>query len=247
VRSSNPVLTRLGPLTGRGGYASTNLATADRMTIDDVVVRSVGLLALTVASAAITWTLVPIGAVFTTWIIAMMVGIGLGFVISFSRMTSPAVVCAYAVVEGVFLGAVSKAYEYAYSGIVLEAILGTAGLYVVMALLYKSQVIRATPRFVRVLTAITAGAVVLVLGNLVLYFFGINTALNGNGPIAFLFALAMIVIGALNLIADFDLIERGVASGMPKRFAWTCAFALLVSLIWIYLYVIRLLGIVRSN
>jgi uncharacterized YccA/Bax inhibitor family protein len=247
VRSSNPVLTRLGPLTGRGGYASTYLDAADRMSIDDVVVRSVGLLALTVASAALAWALVPIGAVVTTWLAAMVVGLVLGFVIALGRVTNPLVVCAYAVVEGVFLGMVSEAYEYRYSGIVLQAILGTAGVYVAMSLLYKFQVIRATPRFVRVLTAVTAGAVVLMLGNLVLYFFGVNTAINGNGPLAFIVALAMIVVGALNLIADFDLIERGVANGMPKRFAWTCAFALLVSLIWIYLYVIRLLGILRSN
>jgi uncharacterized YccA/Bax inhibitor family protein len=217
------------------------------MTIDDVVVRSVGLLALTVASAAIAWAVVPIGAVVTTWLAAMLVGLVLGFVISLARVTNPLVVCAYAVVEGVFLGMVSEAYESRYQGIVLEAILGTAGLYVAMSLLYKSRTIRATPRFVRVLTAVTAGAVVLMLGNLVLYFLGFNTALNGTGPIAFVFALAMIVIGALNLIADFDLIERGVANGVPKQFAWTCAFALLVSLIWIYLYVIRLLGILRSN
>jgi len=258
VRSSNPVLTRLRPLNGRGGYepqpspgssypSPVIPAVTDRMTIDDVVVRTVTLLAVTVISAAAAWAVVPVQYIGAVWMGAMLVGLVLGLVISFRQVSNPGVLITYAAIEGVFLGMFSEVFENAYGGIVLQAILGTGGVFLVMSMLYKSRVIRATPRFTRVVVGAMAGAVFLILGNLVLSMFGINTALNGNGPIALIFVLAVIVIGALSLILDFDLIERGVAAGMPKRFAWTCAFGLLVGLIWLYIYIVRLLGILRSN
>jgi uncharacterized YccA/Bax inhibitor family protein len=258
VRSSNPVLTRLNPSSYQRGYAPPSSTGAsypspvmpvatDRMTVDDVVVRTVGLLALTVASAAATWALVPLpNSVAVVWA-AMLIGLVIGFIISFSRITNPVLLGVYAVVEGAFLGALSHIYEYAYSGIVVQAVLATLGIFFVMSLLYKSRVIRATPRFNRILFGCLAGASVVILGNLLLYALGVNTALNGNGPVAFLFAAFIVVIGALSFISDFDLIERAVAQGAPKQVAWTCAFGLLVGLIVVYIYVLRLLSIVRSN
>jgi uncharacterized YccA/Bax inhibitor family protein len=126
-------------------------------------------------------------------------------------------------------------------------VLGTVGVFFGMSVLYKSRVIRATPRFNRIVFGLLAGATVLILGNLLLWAFGVNTPINGNGPIALLFAGVMIVIGALSFITDFDLIERAVAQGAPKQVAWTCAFGLLVGLIFVYIYVLRLLSILRSN
>jgi uncharacterized YccA/Bax inhibitor family protein len=258
VRSSNPVLNRLSPANySQGGYAPPSSpgasypspvipAVSDRMTVDDVVVRTVGLLALTVASAAIAWAVVPFSATGAVWVVAMLIGLVLGFVISFSRVTNPALVGTYAVVEGVFLGMVSKAFEYAYSGIVLQAVLATVGVFFVMSLLYRSRVIRATPRFNKILFGCLAGASVLILGNLLLWAFGVNTALNGNGPIAVIFSLVMVVIGALSFITDFDLIERAVAQGAPKQLAWTCSFGLLVGLIFVYIYILRLIAIARN-
>jgi uncharacterized YccA/Bax inhibitor family protein len=258
VRSSNPVLTRLNPSSYQRGYAPPSSSGAsypspvmpvatDRMTVDDVVVRTVAMLALTVVSGALAWAIVPLQDTVTVWIVAMLIGLVLGFVISFSRVTNPALLSVYAVVEGVFLGMVSKAYESVYSGIVIQAVLATVGVFFVMSLLYKSRAIRATPRFNRVVFGLLAGATVVILGNLLLYAFGINTAINGNGTIALLFAALMVVIGALSFITDFDLIERAVAQGAPKQVAWTCAFGLLVGLIFVYIYVLRLLSILRSN
>jgi uncharacterized YccA/Bax inhibitor family protein len=258
VRSSNPVLTRLNPSSYQRGYAPPSSPGAsypspvmpvatDRMTVDDVVVRTVGLLALTVVSGAAAWAIVPIPYTVTVWIAAMLIGLAIGFIISFSRVTNPALLGVYAVVEGVFLGMVSKVYENAYHGIVIQAVLGTVGVFFGMSVLYKSRVIRATPRFNRIVFGLLAGATVLILGNLLLWAFGVNTPINGNGPIALLFAGVMIVIGALSFITDFDLIERAVAQGAPKQVAWTCAFGLLVGLIFVYIYVLRLLSILRSN
>lgn len=259
MRSSNPVLTRLTPSSyASGGYAPAPSpsssypspvipAATDRMTVDDVVVRTVGLLLVTVISGAAAWAIVPDQYLGTVWITAMLIGLALGFVISFSRQTNPVLLTVYAVVEGVFLGMVSKAYESVYSGIVLQAVLATFGVFFTMALLYKSRAIRATPRFNRILFGCLTGALVVILGNLALSFFGVNTPLNGNGPIALLFAAAMVVLGALSFVTDFDLIERSVAQGAPKNVAWTCAFGLLVGIIFVYIYVLRLLSILRSN
>lgn len=255
MRSSNPVLTRLSP---RSYYAPPSSpgtsypspvvpVATDRMTVDDVVVRTVGMLALTVVSGALAWAVIPLAYTYTVWIAAMLIGLVLGFVLAFSRVTNPALLGVYAVVEGVFLGMVSKAYEAAYHGIVLQAVIATVGVFFTMSLLYRSRAIRATPRFNRVIFGCLVGASVLILGNLLLWAFGVSTPINGNGPIAFLFALAMVVLGALSFISDFDLIERAVRDGAPKQMAWTCAFGLLVGLIFVYIYVIRLLGIVRSS
>lgn len=259
MRSSNPVLTRLGASAQQyGGYQPAPSpgtsypspivpGTTDRVTVDDVVVRTVFLLAVTVVSAAIAWALVPFSAVGAVWIAAALVGLGIGLAISFSGSTNPVLMTVYAVVEGIFVGMLSKAYNAYYGGIVMQAVLATLAIFLVMSLLYKSKTLRATPRFNRILAGCLTGAVVVILGNLALSFFGVDTPLNGNGPIALLFSLGIVILGALSFISDFDLIERAVAAGMPKRIAWTCSFGLLVSIIWVYIYVVRLLGILRSN
>jgi uncharacterized YccA/Bax inhibitor family protein len=233
-------------------YPSAVVGVEDRMTVDDVVVRTVGLLALTAISGGAAWLLAETQGwtgrtVGTVWVSAMLIGLVLGLVISFTRATNPVLMAVYAVVEGVFLGMVSMAYESAYSGIVVQAVLATFGVFFLMALLYKSRVIRATPRFNRIIFGCLAGAAVVIIGNLLLSFFGVNTPLNGNGPVALLFAAAMVVLGALSFVTDFDLVEQGVAAGLPKKDAWVASFGLLVGLIFVYIYVIRLLGILRSN
>jgi uncharacterized YccA/Bax inhibitor family protein len=219
----------------------------DRMTIDDVVVRTVGLLALTVVSAIAAVAIVPDSLLVPALFAGMLVGLVLGIAISLARLTNPVLMGVYAVAEGIFLGLVSRIFEDAYAGIVIQAVFATVGVFFVMSLLYRSKVLRATPRFNRIIFACLAGASVLILGNLLLWAFGVNTPLNGNGPIAFLFAAAMVVIGALSFVTDFDLIEKAAAQGAPKSVAWTCAFGLLVGLIFVYIYVLRLLAILRSN
>ena len=119
------------------------------MTIDDVVVKTVTLLAIVGVTGAAAWILVPDSLLGPAWIGAAVVGLVLGLIISFSRMANPALVVTYAVVEGVFVGLVSKFFETAYDGIVLQAAVATFGIFFLMAILYRARVIRATPRFVR--------------------------------------------------------------------------------------------------
>lgn len=280
MRSSNPVLTRLTPETHTGypgppayappagysspgyspgystpgGYPSSVVAgpAADRMTIDDVVVRTVGLLALTAFSGAVAWAIIPNSLMGPAAIGAALVGLVLGLVISFKQVTNPALILTYAVIEGVFVGLVSKWFETIYPGIVIQATIGTFGIFFVMTALYKFRVIRATPKFAKGLVAAMIGVFVLILGNWLLSLFGVYTGLRGDaegngGALAIVFSLVIIVIASLTFILDFDLIEQSVLYGAPKQMAWACAFGLLVGLIWVYLEVLRLLSYLRGR
>jgi uncharacterized YccA/Bax inhibitor family protein len=260
VRSSNPVLTRLTPETQSGyrepaaygepyGYTSPVIAPSetDRMTIDDVVVRTVGLLALTGISGALAWAIVPDALLMPIWIGAAMVGLVLGLVIAFKQVTNPVAIGAYAVVEGVFLGLVSKTYESLYDGIVLQAAAGTFGIFFLMAMLYKARVIQATPRFAKFVIAAVMGIVAVLVVNLLLSLFGINTGLRDGSPLAIGFSIVIIIVASLTFILDFAQVEEGVRAGMPKRFAWACAFGILVGLIWLYLEILRLLSYLRGE
>lgn len=269
MKTSNPVLSRLGQAaaaqraagypTGTAygdphqstAYPATGYQyappTVQPMTIDDVVVRTVGLLGLTGIAAALAWAVVPAGAEAAIFFPAAIIGLVLGLVISFARITNPLVIGAYAVVEGVFVGLFSKALENWYDGIVLQAAAATFGIFFIMALLYKSKAIRATPRFRKGVIAALVGAFSIMLINMVLALFGINTHLRDGSGLAIVFSLAVIVIGALSFVLSFDEIETAMRYGLPQKFAWTCAFGLLVGLIWVYLEVLRLLSYLQGR
>jgi uncharacterized YccA/Bax inhibitor family protein len=265
VKSSNPVLSRLGQAAERGrpagsgafgpgydqpyptaGYSAAPPA-VQPMTIDDVVVKTVTLLGITGVSAIAAWSLIPAAATGIAWIGAAIIGLVLGFIISFSRMANPALVVTYAVVEGVFVGMVSRAFEAFYNGIVLQAVVATFGVFFLMAMLYKSRVIRATPRFTKGLIAIMGGLFAVMLINLVLSLFGVHTGIRGAGPLGYIFSIVCIVVAALSFILDFDQIERGVRMGLPQRYSWTCAFGILVGLIWLYLEILQLLSYIQGG
>jgi uncharacterized YccA/Bax inhibitor family protein len=271
VKSSNPVLSRLGRAaeqqragygaygpTGEPGYGqpyptATGYPAAppavQPMTIDDVVVKTVTLLGLTGIAAIAAWNLIPDGYTGAAWIGAAVVGLVLGLIISFSRMANPALVVTYAVIEGVFVGMVSKTYQefFGYSGIVLQAVVATFGVFFLMAVLYRAKVIRATPRFTRGLIAVIGGLFAVMLINFVLSLFGVNTGLRDNGALGYIFSLVCIVVAALSFILDFDQIEQGIRMGLPRRYSWTAAFGILVGLIWLYLEILRLLSYLQGS
>jgi len=269
VRSSNPVLTtRLGeaarqersgsvgyapPGYGAPGYAQPQ-APSRMMTMDDVVVRTVMLLALTGVAGAFSWVVLPASApavMAAALIGSMIAGLVLGLVIAFARITNPFVISLYAIVEGVLLGVVSRFFEERYSGIVVQAVIGTFGVFAIMAVLYKMKVLRATPRFTRMVIGALIGVVVLGLVNWIVALFGGNLGLieySTTGKVGWLpivFSLVCIVVGALTFILDFDAVEQGVRYGLPERYAWYCAFGLLVGLIFLYWQILRLLSYLR--
>ncbi|AEV81843.1 hypothetical protein ACWT_0829 [Actinoplanes sp. SE50] len=229
------------------GYAAP--PAVQPMTIDDVVVKTVTLLGITGISAVVAWSVVPISMTMVAWIGAAMVGFVLGMVLSFMRMANPALVVAYAVVEGVFVGMISKAYQsfLGYDGIVLQAVVATFGVFFLMAMLYRARVIRATPKFQRIMYAVLGGLFMVMLINLVLYLFGVNTGLRDNGPLGYLFSLVCIVVASLSFILNFNEIEEGVRQGLPKRYSWTAAFGILVGLVWLYVEILRLLSYLQGD
>lgn len=219
------------------------------MTIDDVVVKTVVLLGITGVSAIAAWNLVPDALIGAAWIGAAVVGLVLGLIISFSRMANPALVVTYAVVEGALVGLVSKFFQdiMGYQGIVLQAVVATFGVFFLMAILYRARVIRATPKFARGLIAVMGGLFAVMLINFVLALFGVNTGLRDNGAIGIIFSLVCIVVASLSFILSFNEIEEGVRMGLPQRYSWTAAFGILVSLIWLYLEVLRLLSYFQGD
>lgn len=274
MKTSNPVLSRLGqaaerersagyaptgpygPATGQpgygqpyptaGGYPAAPPA-VQPMTIDDVVVKTVLLLGITGISAVAAWNLIPNSLLYGAWIGAAVVGLVLGMIISFSRIANPALVVTYAVVEGAFIGLVSEFYNDRYPGIVLEAVIATFGVFFLMAMLYRARVIRATPKFVRGMIAVMAGLFAVMLVNFVLYLFGVHTGLRDGGPLAIGFSLVCIVVASLSFILSFNEVEEGVRMGLPARYSWTAAFGILVSLIWLYIEVLRVLSYFQGD
>jgi uncharacterized YccA/Bax inhibitor family protein len=275
VKTSNPVLSRLGqaaereraagyppagpygPAAGQpgygqpypsadGGYPSAPPA-VQPMTIDDVVVKTVILLGIVGVSATAAWNLIPDALLGAAWIGAAVVGLVLGLIISFSRVANPALVVTYAVVEGAFVGLVSKTFESFYNGIVLQAVLATFGVFFLMAVLYRARVIRATPKFARGLIAVMGGLFAVMLINFVLSLFGVNTGLRDNGILGIGFSLVCIVVASLSFILSFNEVEEGVRMGLPARYAWTASFGILVSLIWLYLEVLRLISYFQGD
>ncbi|SCF36301.1 Uncharacterized membrane protein, YccA/Bax inhibitor family [Micromonospora viridifaciens] len=221
--------------------------TAAPMTLDDVVVKTVTMLAILGGAAAATWVLVPDQLLGLAWLGGAVVGLVLGMIISFSRMANPALVVAYSIIEGVFVGAVSKSFESFYDGIVLQAVVATFGVFFVMAMLYKARVIRATPKFTKIMVAIIGGLFATMLINLVLSLFGVNTHLRDGSGLAIVFSLVCIVVASLSFVLNFHQIEEGVRMGLPQRYAWTAAFGIVVGLVWLYLEVLRLLSYLQGG
>lgn len=242
-------------------YGSPSATTVDtgRLTYDDVIVKTAGLLAVLVASAAATWFLAP-GLFF----VGMIVGLVLGLVNSFKRTPSPALIVAYAIAEGVFLGGISyfvensfgtqRGVELGLDSIVLQALLATGATFVATLLLFTSGKVRVTPKATRFFFVAMVGYGIFSLVNLGLMWFG---GMDGWGlrsnvevmgiPLGVVIGIFAVGLAAYSLIMDFDSIKRGVERGAPAQFAWTAAFGLVVTLVWLYLEFLRILAILRGN
>lgn len=219
--------------------------TQRRMTVDDVVIRSVLTLGtLLIVAAAAWWLNLGIGFAF----VGLIAGLVLAMVIVFKRVTNPALILAYAGAQGLVLGVISHIFETAYAGIVVQAVLGTVLAFAAMLGVYATRIIRVTPKFTKVVVGMAAALVLLMLVNLVSYLFlpqgiGIRT----DSTLGILFSLVAIGVGCLFLMLDFDMIEKGIQGGAPEREAWLAAFGLTVTLVWIYLEILRLLSYLRGD
>lgn len=214
-----------------------------RMTVEDVVNRTGLLLATAIATGAVTWGLDLGGLAFP----AAIVGLVLALVIIFKQVTSPGPIVAYAAVEGVFLGGISQAFNAQYPGIVVQAVMGTAGVTAVMLGLYKSGRIRVTPQFTKMVVGATMGFFVLIMVNLAAHLFVHGGLGLRQGPLGIAVGLFAIGLAALNLVLDFDMVERGSREGIPARYGWFAAFGIMITLVWLYVELLRLLSILRGG
>jgi uncharacterized YccA/Bax inhibitor family protein len=227
-------------------------AIGEAMTLQGTVNKTGLLLLFVVVAAAWTWGLshsdTPYAAV--PWMLGGLIG---GFVVAlvtiFKKEWSPVTAPLYALLEGLVLGGISAIFEKTYPGVAIQAVGLTFGTLFVMLLAYKSGIVRATQGFKIGVIAATGGIAVFYLVEMVLGFFlHIQVpAINGSGPWGIAFSLFVVVIAALNLVLDFDLIETGVHMGAPKYMEWYGAFGLMVTLIWLYLEILRLLSKARRR
>jgi uncharacterized YccA/Bax inhibitor family protein len=218
------------------------------MTVNGVVTRAVLLLALAMASATWGWTQEDIGA---TQGSILMVGLLALIVLSLVTAAKPklAVVTGpvYAVVMGAWAGIISRAYDAAYPGIVLQAVFATFAVFLACLVLYVTRIVKVTNRMVFVVAVATAGIGLMYLAAIVLGLFGVNlTFIDSPSPLGILLSVAICIVAALNLFLDFRFIEEGAKAQAPTFMAWYSAFGLLATLIWLYLEMLRLLGKIRQ-
>jgi uncharacterized YccA/Bax inhibitor family protein len=229
-----------------------------RMTIDSVVQKTGITLAITVLVAALTWVLTPqidpttnaAGSLYLLALVGAFGGFALSMVNSFKRVISPALVLAYAAVEGLFVGAFSKVIDAQFGGgnhIVVGAVLGTFAAVAGTLAAYKFFNIRVSPTFRKWVIGAMFGFVALALLDMVMGFFGASFGVNGFGGVGLVFSVLGLGLGVLMLILDFDYVERGIAAGLPERESWRAAFGLTVTIIWIYIELLRILAILRGN
>ncbi|MCW2758739.1 MAG: Bax inhibitor 1 like protein [Nocardioidaceae bacterium] len=237
----------------------TPTGTAGPMTIDSTVQKTGITLAVLVVAAAATWVFTgdPTGignnadasaALYALALVGALGGFALAMVNSFKKVVSPALVIGYAVLEGVFIGAMSKVYQSAFGpGVVTGAVIGTIAAFAGTLAAYKFFDIQVTNKFRKWVTAAMFGFVGLILLDVVLGFFGTAIGFNGFGGLGLLMSVVGLGLGVLMLILDFDFVERGVAAGLPERESWRAAFGLTVTIVWIYIELLRILSILRSN
>ncbi|MGW2248960.1 Bax inhibitor-1/YccA family protein [Kitasatospora sp. NPDC001660] len=239
-----------GPLTDEQLYAMYNgpsagpLATG-RMTLDDVVARTAMTLLTLVAAGAVAWFTLPFEN-FGFAIGASLVAMVIGLVVSFKRSVSPPLILLYAGLEGFALGAATHALNVKLPGIAIQAVLGTAAVFAAMLFAYKSGRIRVTPRYTRIGIAVAMGFVLLTLINVIAMAFGADLGLR-SGPLGIVVGLIGIGLGAFFLSLDFAAIEEVIAQGAPQKEAWRAAFGLTLSLVWIYVEMLRLIAILRGD
>ncbi|MCP2174454.1 putative membrane protein, YccA/Bax inhibitor family [Williamsia maris] len=232
---------------------------ARSMTIDDVVTKTASTLGVLIVTALISYFLIHQneGLAMPLLLVGGLGGFVLVMIATFGRkQDNPAIVLSYAALEGLFVGAISFVFaNFVVAGdisagmLIGQAVLGTFGVFGGMLIVYKTGAIRVTPRFTRMLFAGLVGVIVLILANLVVGFFngGEGLGLRSGGPIAIIFSLVCIGLAAFSFLIDFDSADRLIRAGAPAKAAWGIALGLTVTLVWLYVEILRLLSYFNSD
>jgi len=242
MRTANPAL-------NDNTFTELRMSTDQAMTLNGTVNKTGILLFLVVFAAGFTWRQFKLDQNVSGWIIGGLVaGLILALITVFKKEWAPVTAPLYAVAEGLFLGALSAYYNAQFQGIVFQAITLTFGTLFALLFVYRAGLIRVTENFRLGIVAATGGIFLVYLVTMVLGFFGVTVPfIHQSGIIGIGFSLFVVVIAALNLVLDFDFIEKGVEHGAPKFMEWYGAFGLIVTLVWLYLEILRLLAKLRSR
>lgn len=223
----------------------------ESMTLQGTVNKTGILLLCAMAGAAWTWhdfMLGQMAAVTTLLWVGLLGGLVFALATTFKKEWAPVTAPIYSALEGLALGGISAALNARFPGIAMEAVSLTFGTLLVLLLAYSSGIIRVTAKFRLGVVAATGAILLFYVAQMVLGFFGIRFAtINGSGPIGIGISLLIVVVAALNLVLDFDFIERGVQAGAPRYMEWYGAFGLMVTLVWLYLEMLRLLAKINSR
>ena len=242
IKSGNPTLSEKS-------FQSVTISNdAESMTLRGTLNKFGFMLLMLMGSAYYSWKEFAEGGNVQPLIwIGLLGGLAVALVIIFKKEWAPYLAPLYALLEGLFLGAISAMYNDAFAtkapGIVMNAVGLTFGTAIAMYLLYSFKIIKATERFKSVIFTATAGIAIFYMISMLLGFFGVHMAFLHEGSLMGIgFSLVVVAVAALNLILDFDMIEQGTAAGAPKYMEWYGAFGLMVTIVWLYLEIIRLLS-----
>lgn len=247
MQSTNPTLSQ--NTFSNVGYGSKT----ESMTMQGVLIKTAILLLITLFSAGWVWMHFANSgantAALTPWMMGgALGGLVLALITVFKPVWSPVTTPFYALLEGLFIGGLSAILELSFPGIAIQAAMLTFGTLFAMLGVYQSGLIRVTEKFKLGIVAATGGIAIVYLVTWILSFFSINVPfIYGNGIGSIIFSLIVVVVAALNFILDFDMIEQGVRKNAPKYMEWYSGFALMVTLIWLYVEFLRLLSKIRSR
>ena len=241
-KSGNPAL-------GEKAFSQTYTVYGDEaMTVKGTLNKFGILFLLTMATAGLAWKMAADGVQIVTYMwVSLFATLGIGLLLTFKKNLAPYAAPIYALFEGFFVGGISAYYNFAFEkiapNIIMQAVLLTFGVVIAMYLLYKFNIIKASPLFKKIIITATIGIALFYLINIGLHFAGIRIPfLHEGSPIGIIFSLVVVGLAAMNLILDFDLIENGAKMGAPKYMEWYGGFALLVTIVWLYLEILRLLS-----
>jgi uncharacterized YccA/Bax inhibitor family protein len=240
MRTANPAL-------NKNTFTDVN-SSENSMTLGGTANKCLILLCILLATATYTWGLGADGQVLM--IIGVIGGLITALITIFKKTASPITAPIYAAFEGLFLGGISSIFEVMYPGIVSQAVFLTLGIFFALLFAYKSRIIRPTENFKLGVFAATAGIAVVYVINLFMGFFGSSIPvlqIDNASPLSIGISIFIVIIAALNLVLDFDFIESGVEAHAPKYMEWYSAFGLMVTLVWLYIEILRLLAKLNSR
>jgi uncharacterized YccA/Bax inhibitor family protein len=242
-----------GAMGGTAAYADAQAAQAGygragagerALTIDDVVTKT----AISAGSALVAGVLTAVAGLGWLVLPAFIVGLVVSLVLIFKpNLAKAPLVLTYSIAMGVALGGITQVFESIYPGIAAQAIIGTAGVFIGMLILYRTGAVKVTPRFTKWLMGALIGVTVLMLANLVAGLFGVNLGLRDGSWLAILFSIVVIAVAAFSLMLDFDQADQAIRGGAPAKFAWYIAFGLMTTLVWLYIEILRLLSYLRQD